>query len=85
MSRFEHEALYQCNNEDCSCTWVDNMTGAVDFPELDYTGDKMTAPECPECRTKFIPGVMISTEDLDFEENMRASVIEGRADTENGR
>ena len=83
--RYVHLAFFTCPNEECNNQWSEDRTDKVDFPYYDCTEVKAYVEECPECTHKHIKGFILSTEDLDFDENMRASLIEGRSDQESGR
>lgn len=85
MTRYFHEAVFQCPADNCGCCWVEDRTDNVAFPYYDATGMKAVTEECPECKTEEVWGEILSTEDLDFDANRSAAIAEGRSDQENGR
>lgn len=87
MTRFKHEACYQCPADNCGECWTEIVTSDVhmDLPERDCSGMPVKAEACPLCGHMDIDGEILSEEDLDYDENMRASVVEGRADEESER
>ena len=87
MNRFKHESVFQCPADNCGETWCEIVSNDVylTLEDRDCSGMPVKAEACPLCGHKDVDGEILSEEDLDFDENMRASVIEGRSDQETGR